>query len=42
MSVSVIKKVILQDDTHSSKFKAGDKVVIPRETLINFVEKACN
>ena len=31
---------ILQDDARSSKFKAGDKVTIPRETLIEFVEKA--
>jgi len=31
---------ILQDDARSSKFKPGDKVAIPRETLIDFVEKA--
>ena len=31
---------ILQDESHSSKFKPGDKVTISRETLIDFVEKA--
>ena len=31
---------ILQDESHSSEFKPGDKVTISRETLIDFVEKA--
>jgi len=31
---------LLQDNAHSSTFKPGDKGTIPRETLIDFVEKA--
>ena len=30
----------LQDDARSSKFKSGDKVLISRENLIDFVEKS--
>ena len=31
---------ILQVDTRSSKFKPEDKITMPKETLIDFVEKA--
>ena len=30
---------ILKDETRSIKFKPGDKVTVPRETLIGFIEK---
>ena len=31
---------ILKDETLSIRFKPGDKVTVPRETLIGFIEKA--
>ena len=31
---------ISQDQSQLSKFKPGDKVTVPRETLIDFIEKA--